>query len=519
MEGFDNSESGNQVTPLMTPYYTPYQKKGLNMSDLPTVDMDLFTSSVGDSSGVSSKQTSGSPFSSSSDSESETSNSSINHYHVLPMNTDGNGFHQEIKLDEEVLGLEPQKQMAGEDHEDNTLWENDYTSHEELLNKLKKTEEELKEAKLKLRLSEEEVINSKGQIVNCEGQLHHVLEELKMREADLECEKEKVLNLQNQTSDLETRVQDSCCKIAELTEELAIAREHLRASKDEIAGLKNNCDVGNELQCQLELAQQNVATLEAQLDSGRMQIRELEEEIMLYKGNEGKRELEVLNLKAEMLDAQEKYSLEKELLKSDVLSLSEARRQLDSALKECELRSQLLENKFRQCKAEKLKLEEQNAAQEMALQGEIGCLKEELGERRHEIEAFKKEIDSHKHKYDMVVAENNGAKAKIHKLIADARTRDNQIENMEKDLCLFHAQHEELKLTSEARLNQINELKLKVEELEIVVARQKAVMSERAEEKREAIRQLCYALDHFKSGYQELRQAFTEQKRHAIVTS
>ncbi|XP_054793927.1 protein NETWORKED 4B-like [Prosopis cineraria] len=519
MEGFDNSGSGNQGTTLMTPYYPPYQKKGLNNSDLPIVDIDLFSASAGDSSGVSSKQTSRSPFSSSSDSESETPGSSINRYLGLPMNTDGNGVHQEIKLKEEFLGLESQKQIGGGDHMDNILWENDCTSYQELLCKLVKTEEELSNANLKLRLSEKEVINSKSQIVNSEGQLHHVLKELKLREADLEFEKEKVLKLQNQTSDLETHVQDCCCKIAKLTEELAEAREHLRVSNDEIAGLKNKCDAAHELQCQLELAQQNVAAFEAQLDSGRNQIRELEEKIIWYKGNESKRELEVQNLKAEMLDAQAKYSLEKELLQSDVLSLSEARAQLDSALKEWELRSHLLENKLRQCEGEKLKLEEQNAAQEMVLQGEISCLKEELGERRHDIEALNKEIDSHKHKYDMIVAENDGANARIHKLIADARTRDNQIKNMEKDLCLFHAHHEELKSISEARLNEVNELKLKVEQLEVVVARQKAVISERAEEKREAIRQLCYALDHFKNGYQELRQAFTEQKRHAAVTS
>lgn len=519
MEGFDNAESGNQVNPLMTPYYTPYQKRGLDKSDLPIVDMELFSVSAGDSSGVSSKQTSGSPFSSASDSESKTSNSSTNRYRGSMMNTDGNGFHQEIKLNEEFLGLEPQKQMTGEDQKDNALWDNDCASNKELLSRLFQTEEELRDAKLQLQLSEEEVMNSKSQIVDYEGQLQHVLKELQMREADIECEKEKVLKLQDQTSGLETRVQDCCCKIEELMEELVVARGDLKVSKDEIAELKNKCDVGHELQHQLELAQQNVATLQAQFDSGRKQIQEMEEEIIQYKANESKLELEVQNLKAEMLDAQEKYSLEKDLLKSDVLSLSEARTQLQSALKELELRSHLLENKCRQCEAENVILEEQNAALQLVLQGEISCLNEELGEKRHDIEALKKEIDSHKHNYDLVVAENDGANAKIHKLIADARTRDNQIEKLEKDLCLLHAHHEELKSISKARLNQVNELKLKVEELEIMVAGQKAIMSERAEEKREAIRQLCHALDHYKSGYQELRQAFTEQKRHAIVTS
>ncbi|KAI4306571.1 hypothetical protein L6164_029836 [Bauhinia variegata] len=155
----------------------------------------------------------------------------------------------------------------------------------------------------------------------------------------------------------------------------------------------------------------------------------------------------------------------------------------------------------------------------MVLQDEVSRLKEELDERRHGIESLNKEFDRHKHKYDMLMTEKDGANAMIHKLMAEVRSRDNQIENMERELRQLRSQQAELISVSEARLGLVNELKLKVEELETEVTMQKALISDRAEEKREAIRQLCLSLEHYRSGYQELRQAFLGHKRYAVIAS
>ncbi|KAI4306976.1 hypothetical protein L6164_030211 [Bauhinia variegata] len=521
MEGYHISESGfEQGTPLRT----PNQKLGLHESVLQTVNLDnLSPSSATGSSVASLKEGSGSSSSSFSDSEPESFNSSVNHYHRLPVNTDGKGLLQEIELKEESPGLEQQNHLAAEDKADNILWDKENRSYEELLRKFIKNEEELRISNLKLQASEKEIGSLKSQIERSQGQLDHVQKELKMREDDLKHEKGQLMELQKQTADLETHVPDCCYKIAKLVEELEVAREQLKVSNDEIARLRNeldrSSDATRQLQVQLEAAQECVATFKGQLDSGRKQIQELEDRILSFEANESRLELEMQKLNAEILDSQSQFSLEKEQLQSEISSLSEEKVQLDSRLEEWESRSNLFENKLIECEAEKVKLEELHSAHQMILQGEVSRLKEELDEKRHGIESLNKEFDRHKHKYDMLMTEKDGANAKIHRLVAEVSSRDNLMENMERELCQLHSQQAEVISVSEARLRLVNDLKLKVEELETEVARQKAVIADRAEEKREAIRQLCFSLEHYRSGYQELRQAFVGHKRQAVIAS
>ncbi|GMP23711.1 hypothetical protein CsSME_00001213 [Camellia sinensis var. sinensis] len=115
-------------------------------------------------------------------------------------------------------------------------------------------------------------------------------------------------------------------------------------------------------------------------------------------------------------------------------------------------------------------------------------------------------------KYDMVVAEKDGFNAKVHTLIADMNSRDNQIKLLEEQ-CV------ELIAGSENARELVDALRLRVGELEKEVGMQRVVMSDRAEEKREAIRQLCFSLEHYRNGYHELRQAFIGHKRHAVLAS
>ncbi|MCI44138.1 hypothetical protein A2U01_0065377, partial [Trifolium medium] len=104
----------------------------------------------------------------------------------------------------------------------------------------------------------------------------------------------------------------------------------------------------------------------------------------------------------------------------------------------------------------------------------------------------------------MLMTEKDEANAKIDKLKAEISFRDDQIANMEGELFQQRTQQAELTAESETRLKLLNELKLKIEELEKEVTRQNVVISNRDEEKREAIRQLCFSIDHYRSGYKEL---------------
>ncbi|KAI7999049.1 Protein NETWORKED 4B [Camellia lanceoleosa] len=63
------------------------------------------------------------------------------------------------------------------------------------------------------------------------------------------------------------------------------------------------------------------------------------------------------------------------------------------------------------------------------------------------------------------------------------------------------------------------ELRSRVRELEEEVEKQREVIIEGAEEKREAIRQLCFSLEHYRNGYHRLRQAFVRHKRFPVMAA
>ncbi|GAU42593.1 hypothetical protein TSUD_303090 [Trifolium subterraneum] len=74
-----------------------------------------------------------------------------------------------------------------------------------------------------------------------------------------------------------------------------------------------------------------------------------------------------------------------------------------------------------------------------------------------------------------------------------------------------------------ANKNEGNMLKLRVEELEKEVSTQNGVISDKDEEKREAIRQLCYSLEHYRNGYRELVREINKVYRgrhgHVVIAS
>lgn len=508
MEGTgDFGEGLDKESSLVTPYYTPYQKQGLQKSGPQPVNLDFSPSSGGVSSAASQKEGSeSSSSSSSSDSETDSCIKSVIHYHGTAVNTDDEGTTQG-KLKEDLADTERQNQFVGEGGNN---------SYDELLKKFIKNEEELRVSNLKLKLSEEEIIKLKNQNEKSEGQLDSVQKELTLNKDELENKKGQVLELQKQKAELETHVPN-------LVEQLEVANEQLKISNDEVARLRKELGSSSaetrQLQDQLEVAQENVTKLEGQLDSGRKQICELEDRITWFKTNETNLEVEVQKLKDEMHDVQAQFSFVKDQLHSDIASLSEIKTQLTSTLEEWESRSHLLANKLRRCEAEHLEQEELYATQQMVMQGEISSLKEELHQRRHDVEAVNKEFDMHKQKYDMLMTEIDEANANIDNLKAEISFRDDQIANMDRELIQLRAQESELITRSETRLNLVNELKLKVEELEKEVTRQNVVISDRDEEKREAIRQLCFSLDHYKSGYKEILQAFTGHRRHTVIAS
>ncbi|KAA8533957.1 hypothetical protein F0562_031474 [Nyssa sinensis] len=524
-------DSSDQASPLLT----PDQKLCLHKSGQQAVGFDLFLSSGGGSSDISLKESSESSSLPSSDSDSDSSNSSVNKHSVPPVNGDDKGLHQVfVELQMELPGMEEKVQVTKEENIDGTLKVRENGGYETLLRRITKYEEELRVSNIKLQLSEEEIARLKGDLKknesaimlmgNLQAQLESAQSDVKLRKADLEIEKRQVSKLQKQVVELESLVSDSSCKIGTLVEELEINKEKLRVSEEDIAklkhGLSNEIFEGtHQLQGQLELAQKDIVVLEGKLDSEKRHVLELQERIERYIADKSERDQEIKDLNVALCDTKENFYLEKAKFQSDKSSLSKQQSILEARVEEWELQNKSLENEVKQCKAEKMEMKRLHEAQEIGLRGNIEWLKAELTQKGEFVEVLNKNLDTLKLKYDTLQAEKDGANAKVQTLVADMNSQDNQIQQLEVHLQQLRKDHVELIAGSESARKLVDELRLKVVELEKEVDRQRVVISDRAEEKREAIRQLCFSLEHYRSGYQELRQAFIGYKRHAVLAS
>lgn len=533
VQSFGSSEFGSgQGSPLLT----PDQKLGFHNSGHQVINSDISLSSGAGSSVLSLKEgTESSPSSFSSNSETESFNLTLNNYLGPPVDFDGKVLHHRIsEMETELPSMKEKFWTAGKDNMDNLLKVEEKDRYDELLGRISQSEEELRVSNLKLQLSEKEIARLKSELEKGESaivlagsmqvQLECVQEDIKMREAEVKLEKGRVLELQNQIAELEARISDSSNQIRRLVEESELTRERLKGSDEEILKLKLELAVRmsegtHELQGELEVAREEIAMLQTQLDSAKRKALELEESVVRYKTSVSNRDVEVRELKVALRDAQEQFSREKAQLQSDISSLSEKQALFNATLKEWELRSRSLENEISQCEDEKVELKGLHANHAMALQSEMNQLKDELVERRENVEILNKDFDGLKLKYDMLMAEKDGLNAKLHTLVAEVSSRDNQIQQLEGHLCELHREHVELITEAKSARNLVDELRLRVEELKKEIDSQRVVISDGAEEKREVIRQLCFSLEHYRSGYQELRQAFIGHKQHAVLAS
>ncbi|KAF8096676.1 hypothetical protein N665_0303s0001 [Sinapis alba] len=137
----------------------------------------------------------------------------------------------------------------------------------------------------------------------------------------------------------------------------------------------------------------------------------------------------------------------------------------------------------------------------------INCLERELDECHELLEVSEVEVSKLNEMLSECKTEkaDNGADLLLDSLRAELRSRDVQIEQMEEYLNQVCVKDTEL-VSDESGTdkNVMEELKTRFEKLENQVQQQRNVISEREEEKREAIRELCFSLDHYKSRYIEL---------------
>lgn len=477
-------------------YFTPYKKTGLHKSEQP-IGFDLFLSSGDDNStDVSLKEGSESSSSLSSYSDLESFNTPMNKHQALSINGVAKGLNKRFELETELVGAE---------------------ENEVLLKRIMEYEEELRVSSEKLRLSEEEISRlkielEKGESVilqmgNLQAEYNSAQRERKMLDGSIEMEKIKVVELQNRVAELESQIFDSGCEIGTLEEELKMTKEKFVTSKEEIAKLKDEflskilqgTTHQLQLQSQLEVAQREMVLLETNIDLEKGQVLELQEKLLRNFGD-------INNLH----NAQEKSSLEKEKLQSDVDSLLEQKALLEARFEESELKSKLLENEITQCKAEKLEMKSLHETQESRWRADIEKLREELKQKSVLVENSNEALVTFKLKYETMMEEKNLAYAGVDALKEEVRLRAIEIKEMDRNMHVLNLERLELIGALKSAQKLTDELKLRVEELEKEV-------DYRAEEKRAVIRQLCFSLEHYRTGYHELREAYVGHKRHAVL--
>nr|XP_012462735.1 unnamed protein product [Gossypium raimondii]XP_012462736.1 unnamed protein product [Gossypium raimondii]XP_012462737.1 unnamed protein product [Gossypium raimondii] len=257
------------------------------------------------------------------------------------------------------------------------------------------------------------------------------------------------LELQKQIIELEACFSNSNSEVMRLMEELSTSKENIKASEEEIVML-------------------NAQNLRYEND-------------LLNRGHE------VEELKGALCDARDNFSIQKASFQSEIFGLLEKETLLEARLKEWELHGSVLEEKIRQRETKNSEIESLLVVQETNLQGQINQLKTELNEK-----------------------DKDCVTATVNNLVAEVRSRDLQIRQMEDHLQQLSKEHMQLTKNLE------DELKLKIKDLEKEVDKQRNMILDVSEEKREVIRQLTFSLDHYRSGYKEL-QTFLKHKRHAVI--
>ncbi|XP_057789816.1 protein NETWORKED 4A-like [Salvia miltiorrhiza] len=250
-------------------------------------------------------------------------------------------------------------------------------------------------------------------------------------------------------------VLESECKILTLWEEHRITREKLRASEQEIARLRQELTSKGfpvqNLQDQLKIMQKELSALKDKLDDEKDESAKLHEIIARYKADVAERDQEISGL-----------------------------REAFANVKEVDLRLRFLEEEMKRVEAEKAEMEETYALQMEQLKAEI---------------AYKSGyIEELQVKHEMLMNE-----------------KDDRIDQMSSHL--HQMQVEQVDLIAARKLAE--ELRSKIKELEREVEKKQQIIVQGAEEKREAIRQLCFSLEHYRNGYHRLREVVTGQKAMA----
>ncbi|CAO2174746.1 unnamed protein product [Urochloa humidicola] len=342
-------------------------------------------------------------------------------------------------------------------------------------------EEELQEARQQIEALEEK--NRHCQCEKLEASLKQVNKEKEDLEAAVLANKNEVDGLKGDLA----KVTGDKLQLEAQVKELEQASQSLDDSSVEIMKLQ---EIIKDLQARLENDSNEKGVLEEravefeqvcrQLDDSRTEVRELQATIKNLKDDLGK-------------------SLqEKELLLDRVKDLEQATSYLNAWVASLEGKLTSAEAQLEQLHAEKEKASLQSEEQVSELNGTITDLKNKL---------------------ELLSSEKSAVDNKVSILLIDVTTRDEKLKDMDSHSHQLHLEHVKLLEDADVARKTVSDLRARVCELEEEVEKQKLVISDSAEGKREAIRQLCFALDHYRHGYEQLLQLLQGHKRPMVMAT
>nr|KYP72986.1 hypothetical protein KK1_005593 [Cajanus cajan] len=513
-QGSGISDAGSEPSSTW-PSPTP-RKGGRLKSSNRAAGFDFFLGSSGNGSDVYQKD--GDESSTLTDSEEESDDSSVNNYSGFSRNGSSDlGMNRRImELETELREVKEKLWMQEEDHAEVSSRGARNENSEDVVTKINAYEQELMTVNEKLRLSEEEITKLKIELQKYRFFDKENLEagfELSSTKEHIndgvEALEDRTIEVEGSTDGVDKALFKPNGEIESLGMELRLTKENLKASETQITSLKFEANKSSEriqkLQDQLDLARKDIAIWKTKFNSEKRESTKLHERLARLKTSLSDRDHEIRDLKTAVSDAEQKIFPEKSQLKSEMSRLLEERTHLEEQIREWECRGRSFEEEIRKIQSEKIEMEE-------AFKSEIQLLKTDIEQRENNIKDLNISLDT-------LNLEKDNLRVEVGSLKEEVNSKDGRIEHLNSHLNQLHMEHVQLIAGMEEAHKQVEELKSKAKQLEEEVERQKTVITEGAEEKREVIRQLCFSLEHYRDGYNMLRQHVMGHKRVPVLAA
>lgn len=320
-----------------------------------------------------------------------------------------------------------------------------------------------------------------------------------------------ISKLEARVVELESEVRDSSYEIENLKGMISASNEEIQQYKAQLADASEKFLV-EKSHLESDITKLENVILELKEEFDRISLEKLQLET-----SASEQQHLIEQLKAEAADSEnllrERCLLEADVvrrLKEDVESISQEKSQLEShilqqryLIEELKGAAEVSAGKF-SLERESLKAEISALSQSNALfETKFLQLEAEKGEKDGKISELHLSLEALKQKVCMLLLEKDELGSRVSALNQDIRSRDERVHQMDEHLHQLHLEHVKLKKEiDEAR----RALRERVKELEDEIERQRVAISDGAEGKREAIRQLCFSLEHYRDGYHHLRQ-------------